>query len=237
MARWGSITCGFAWTRGRLFHEVGQADEIASEYLNELDAAIKMLLDQGLAVDIDMQADSAWKQRLATSDDFVEEYADFWRALARHWSALDPERVFFEILNEPELRDRYRWSGVQSKLADAIRQGAPRHTIIATGAHWSDDDDLVFLEPLRDNNVIYTFHFYQPQIFTHQGATWSVNYWHYLKGVPYPCRSPKAQKSSRGSARSGEPAGRSALRNGSLELRRASMRRSGRWPTGRRIGA
>jgi endoglucanase len=176
-----------------MFHE-GQADEIASEYLNELDAAIKMLLDQGLAVDIDMQADSAWKQRLATSDDFVEEYADFWRALARHWSALDPERVFFEILNEPELRDRYRWSGVQSKLADAIRQGAPRHTIIATGAHWSDDDDLVFLEPLRDNNVIYTFHFYQPQIFTHQGATWSVNYWHYLKGVPYPSEAESAKR-------------------------------------------
>ena len=167
-----------------MFHE-GQADQISSEYLNELDAAIKMLLDQKLAVDIDIQADSAFKQRLA-SDDFVEEYADFWRALARHWSALDPERVFFEILNEPELRDRYRWSGVQSKLADAIREGAPQHTIIATGAHWSDDDDLVFLEPLRDNNTIYAFHFYQPQIFTHQGATWSVNYWHYLKHVPYP---------------------------------------------------
>lgn len=99
---------------------------------------------------------------------------------------LDADRVFFEILNEPEGRDRYRWYGVEAKLAAAIREGAPEHTIIATGAHWSDDDDLVFLEPLRDANVIYAFHFYESHIFTHQGATWSANYWHELKGVPYP---------------------------------------------------
>lgn len=168
-----------------MFHEK-HADQIASDYLGDLDAALKMLLDQDLAVDIDVYADSDFKARLATDDEFVEEFADFWRALARHWSALDPDRVFFEILNEPGGRDRYRWYGVEANLAAAIREGAPRHTIIATGAHWSDDDDLVFLEPLRDPNVIYAFHFYEPHVFTHQGATWSTNYWHSLKGVPYP---------------------------------------------------
>lgn len=163
-----------------------QSDQIASDYLTQLDAALKMLLDQGLAVDIDIYADDDFKERLATHDEFVEEYADFWRALARHWAALDPDRVFFEILNEPGGNDRYRWYGVEAKLATAIREGAPHHTIIATGAHWSDDDDLVFLEPLRDPNVIYAFHFHEPHVFTHQGATWSTNYWHWLKGVPYP---------------------------------------------------
>jgi aryl-phospho-beta-D-glucosidase BglC (GH1 family) len=163
-----------------------QSDQIDSDYLTQLDAALRMLLDQGLAVDIDIYADADFKERLATDDEAVEEFADSWRALARHWSALDPDRVFFEILNEPGGKDRYRWYGVESKLATAIREDAPRHTIIATGAHWSDDDDLLFLEPLRDPNVIYTFHFYEPHVFTHQGATWSTNYWHSLKGVPYP---------------------------------------------------
>jgi len=168
-----------------MFHEK-QSEQIASDYLTELDTALQMLLDQGLAVDIDIYADADFKERLATDDESVEEYADFWRALARHWSTLDPDRVFFEILNEPGGKDRYRWYGVEAKLAAAIREGAPRNTIIATGAHWSDDDDLVFLEPLRDPNVIYAFHFYEPHVFTHQGATWSTNYWHSLKGVPYP---------------------------------------------------
>jgi endoglucanase len=173
-----------------------QSDQIASADLTNLDAAIKMLLDQGLSVDLSIYADDTFKQKLATDDDAVERFADFWRALAAHYANLDPDRVFFEILNEPEGRDRYRWYGVEAKLATAIREGAPQHTIIATGAHWSDDDDLLFLEPLRDPNVIYTFHFYEPHVFTHQGADWSVNYWHYLRGVPYPSDPERARKAA-----------------------------------------
>ena len=168
-----------------MFH-ARQADQITLEDLAYLDAAVKMILDRGLAVDINIFAGAEFKAKLASDDEFVEQFADFWRALARHFSDLDAERVFFEILNEPEGRDRYRWYGVEAKLGAAIREGAPQHTIIAAGAHWSDDDDLVFLEPLRDPNVIYAFHFYESHIFTHQGATWSSNYWHNLKGVPYP---------------------------------------------------
>ena len=46
--------------------------------------------------------------------------------------------------------------------------------------------ELLFLEPLRDANIIYNFHFYDPHIFTHQGATWSTNFQHYLTKLPYP---------------------------------------------------
>ena len=168
-----------------MFH-ARQADQIASDELAYLDAAVKMILDRGLAVEIDIFADEEFKAKLASDDEFVEQFADFWRALAAHYANLDADRVFFEILNEPEGRDRYRWYGVEAKLATAIREGAPGNTIIATGAHWSDDDDLVFLEPLRDANVIYAFHFYESHLFTHQGATWSSNFWHELKDVPYP---------------------------------------------------
>jgi len=91
------------------------------------------------------------------------------------------------------MRDRYRWWGAQAQIAAAIRAGAPRHTIIAAGARWSDDDDLVFQEPLRDPNIIYNFHFYEPHIFTHQGATWSEYYWHWLRGLPYPSTPESAE--------------------------------------------
>jgi len=169
-------------------------DEIPAEYFGYLDAAVKMILDQGLAVVIDAHPESDFKKRLAQDDSFVQEFADFWRALARHYSSWDSERLFFEILNEPEFSDRYRWYGVQSKLAAAIRDGAPKHTIIAAGARWSDDDELVFIEPLRDSNVIYNFHFYDPHIFTHQGATWGAYFWHWVKGLHYPSSPESAAK-------------------------------------------
>jgi endoglucanase len=155
------------------------------EYFGYLDAAMKMILDAGLAVELDMHPDSDFKARLK-DDDFVEQFADLWRTVALRYSSWDRDRVFFEILNEPEMRDSYRWYGVETKLATAIRQGAPAHTIIATGARWGDDDDMVFLEPLRDPNVVYVFHFYEPHVFTHQGANWGAYYWHWLKGLHYP---------------------------------------------------
>ncbi|MFI5102149.1 MAG: glycoside hydrolase family 5 protein [Terriglobales bacterium] len=163
-----------------------EPNKIPAEYLGYLDAAVRMILDHGLAVVIDLHPESDFKARLVKDDEFVEQFADFWRALAAHYSTWDADRVFLEILNEPEFKDRYRWLGVQMKLAAAIRAGAPAHTIIAAGARWSDEDDLVFQEPLRDPNIIYNFHFYEPHIFTHQGATWSAYYWHWLRGVRYP---------------------------------------------------
>jgi endoglucanase len=156
-----------------------------ADYLGSLDAALKLILDAGLAVELDVHPDSDFKARL-NDDNFVEEFAGFWRTLAKRYSSLDPERVFFEILNEPEMRDSFRWYGVETKLAAAIRQAAPVHTILAPGARWDDEDDLLFQEPLRDVNVIYVFHFYLPHLFTHQGATWSVYYWRWLKGLRYP---------------------------------------------------
>ena len=173
-------------------------EEIPAEYLGYLDAVVKMTLDRGLAVVIDLHPESEFKTRLAKDDNFVQEFADFWRVLARHYSTWDTERVFFEVLNEPEMSDRYRWYGVQTKLVAAIREGAPQHTMIAAGARWSDDDDLLFMEPLRDPNVIYTFHFYEPHIFTHQGATWSSYFWHWVKGLHYPSSPEAAAKVAAG---------------------------------------
>ena len=163
-----------------------QADSIPADYLAYLYAAVKMILDQGLAVIIDLHPDSDFKQKLVADDSFIEQFEDFWRSLARHYSSTNPDLVFFEILNEPEFRDRYRWEGVQSRLAAAIREGAPAHTIIVAGANWSSDSELLFIEPLRDLNIIYNFHFYDPHIFTHQGATWTTNFQHYLSDLPYP---------------------------------------------------
>jgi aryl-phospho-beta-D-glucosidase BglC (GH1 family) len=173
---------------------MNEPQKLPADYIASLDAAVKMLLDQGLVVVIDMHPQSDFKQRLTKEDTFVEQFADFWRAVAQHYSTWDPDRVIFEILNEPEFTDPYRWWGVQAKVAAAIREGAPKHTIIAAGARWSDDDDLIFQEPLRDPNIIYNFHFYEPHIFTHQGATWGEYYWHWLKELHYPSTPESAER-------------------------------------------
>jgi len=176
-----------------MFRE-GKADALASEYLGYLDEAVRSILADGLAVILDIHPDREFKSKLARDDGAVEQFADFWRAFAKHYGAFDPNLVFFEILNEPEVEDRYRWAGMQAKLAATIRAAAFQNTIIATGARWSADDDLLFVEPLRDANVIYSFHFYEPHIFTHQGANWAVDFWHFEHGLAYPSTPESAEK-------------------------------------------
>jgi endoglucanase len=173
-----------------------EPNKIPAEYLGYLDAAVKND-SRSRAGGCDRPASGERLQGAARERRRVcRAFADFWRALAAHYSAWDADRVFLEILNEPEFSDRYRWLGVQMKLAAAIRQGAPAHTIIAAGARWSNDDELVFQEPLHDPNIIYNFHFYEPQIFTHQGATWSAYYWHWLRGVRYPSTAESAERAA-----------------------------------------
>ena len=158
------------------------------EFLSRLDAAVDAMLANGLAVQIDLHPEEPYKAQLRTGNEAVDRLAMLWRRLAAHYATRDPERIFFEIMNEPEERDPYRWAGIQARVAAAIREAAPQNTIIATGPNYSDIVDLLAMHPLADGNVIYNFHFYDPHTFTHQGAGWGQPWWSYTHGIPYPAR-------------------------------------------------
>ena len=159
--------------------------EGSERVLAQLDKAIEGILATGLSVDIAVFPNSELKQQLQTQRG-VDDFISLWRFLAGHFAKFDPDHVFLEILNEPEVQDVYRWAGIQGRVVNAIRNTDPRHTIIATAGRWSGLDDLLQLEPVSDNNTIYTFHFYEPYQFTHQGATWGSSEWLYFKDIPYP---------------------------------------------------
>ncbi|MGA3371423.1 MAG: glycoside hydrolase family 5 protein [Terracidiphilus sp.] len=161
-------------------------DGLNAEFLGRLDKAVDTILADGLAVQVDLHPEDPYKQQLRTSDDAVDRLAALWRKLAARYASRDPERVFFEIMNEPEVFDSYRWAGIQARVAAAIREAAPKNTIIATGAGWSNIEDLLAQQPLPDGNVIYNFHFYDPHEFTHQGAGWGDPLWRYERAIPYP---------------------------------------------------
>jgi endoglucanase len=152
----------------------------------QLDKTVDRLTNSGLSVILDIHASETWKAAVTHGDDGPAKFFAFWAEFAGHFAKTDPERVYFEILNEPSMDDLYRWEGIQDRMVAVIRRAAPRHTIIATAAGWDHQDQVIALEPVRDDNVIYTFHDYDPMWFTHQGASWSTPAFAYLHGVPYP---------------------------------------------------
>jgi endoglucanase len=155
-------------------------------FMTELDKAVHEMLDHHLSVILDIHPSSEYKATLFQGSAGVNSFAGLWRALAAHFAPVDPDHIFFEIMNEPEQNDPYRWQGIQATVVDAIRQAAPQNTIIASGAHWSGLGDLMVLEPLADPNIIYTFHDYEPFPFTHQGATWTSPEVRPERAIPYP---------------------------------------------------
>jgi endoglucanase len=157
-----------------------------TDFMRELDSTVHAMLDHHLSVIIDIHPRSDYKATLFQGSQGVNSFAGLWRALAAHFAPFDPEHVFFEIMNEPEQNDPYRWQGIQSVVVSAIRQAAPDNTIIASGAHWSGLGDLMVLEPLADPNILYTFHDYDPFPFTHQGATWTSPEVRPERAIPYP---------------------------------------------------
>ncbi len=166
-----------------------------TQNLQYLDDALNKIEAHDLSVIIDLSPGDNFKERLANDDAFVTSAAQFWKALAAHLSTRDPEQVFLETLNEPafgyflqntSIDPVQRWNEVQGKLLTAMREGAPNNTLIAKGYDWDGIDGLKALTPVEDPNVVYNFHFYEPMVFTHQGADWMDEEFSYLHDLPYP---------------------------------------------------
>jgi endoglucanase len=108
-----------------------------------------------------------------------------WEQLARHFKDRG-HYIIYEVLNEPHHIPDERWGEIQGKTIDAIRKIDEKRVIIAGGTGYNSIEKLFSIPEYKDTNLIYTFHFYDPHLFTHQGATWGNPSLASLKGVPFP---------------------------------------------------
>ena len=154
-------------------------------HLQWLEEALRLLTSRGLVVVIDYHDES---RAIESGPGAVEALERTWSTLATHITrTTSPRQVLLEIFNEPVFdKDPDGWFPIRHRLAKAIRAAAPLHTIVAGGPGWSSLDGLLRGGPLADDNVLYTFHFYEPFEFTHQGAPWVEGPVGRSSGVRYP---------------------------------------------------
>ena len=93
-----------------------------------------------------------------------------WSVLAERYG--DNEMTMLEILNEPTARDSAVWDRVKDEMFWHIRKAAPKSTIVVGSNKWNSACEFAHLTPMEDDNVLYSFHFYNPVVFTHQKAPW-----------------------------------------------------------------
>ncbi len=97
--------------------------------------------------------------------------------------------IYYEILNEPHGISDQQWNKIQLDVLNSIRAIDTTHTVIVGPANWNSYNNLSAMPVYADTNLIYTFHFYDPFVFTHQGASWTDPSMVSLKGVPFPYNS------------------------------------------------
>ena len=109
-----------------------------------------------------------------------------WKEIAARYKNTNPDKVFFELRNEPHDIKAEEWRAQAEEIIKAIRPIVPNHTLIVGFHDWNSRAALIDSKPFTDANIIYTFHYYDPFLFTHQGATWSSPGLAEMKSVPFP---------------------------------------------------
>jgi endoglucanase len=168
--------------------------------------SVRMINRAGLKVIVDMHLIPAGGSRKNGMAEVMDEpqtfdrYVDMVRKMARTLAGEDPQKVAFELMNEPivdcDSDGTSLWPDRQQKLFAAARSSATKLTLVLTGGCYSAASSLEKIDPkaIPGDNVIWTFHSYDPFLLTHQGATWAGDFIPYVTGLPYPLTAvPKAQ--------------------------------------------
>ena len=169
-----------------------------ADLMGALSAAIDQALAAGLRVLVNMQANAATHHY--TPDAFYGSdraplfpaYRDLVADLARLCARKGADRVALEPVNEPpQACGALAWDRVQAALLAAARKAGPSLPLVPTGPRGSLVPGLTALDPAplaRFAPLLYTFHFYEPYLFTHQGAPWMTSepFYRWLNAVPWP---------------------------------------------------
>ncbi len=158
----------------------------ACERIQFLDQVIKKAISVDLDVIVDFHPNPQYTHQIIGNEQAAEKYFRLWAQIADHYGKMDADHILLEVMNEISAPEEYSWLGTLEESIRTIRNHAPNSTILVQGAGFSNIPDLVRLPTLSDPNLIYDFHYYEPHIFTHQGATWGLEWWTDLRDLPFP---------------------------------------------------
>ncbi len=172
------------WAKGDL--------RIQPDRLQAIDRAIALIEAEKLGVILDLHPT---RRLQLESQPYGADYQNIemiWKTLSDRYRK-NSQMIAYEILNEPLVENPALWHDIAERLVALIRQVDSLHTVIVPAHGSSGVGELLSFRPIVGDRLLYTFHFYAPLVFTHQGATWLENYAS-LKNIPYPSEGSPDEK-------------------------------------------
>lgn len=114
-----------------------------------------------------------------------DRFVGLWLEFEKRYA--DDNSIAFELLNEVRDIDARLWNDLAERVINEIRQTNKERKIIIGSTCGNYPDTLKLLKVFDDENVIYTFHLYDPCEFTHQRGVLHAANMFYNRVMEYPC--------------------------------------------------
>lgn len=142
---------------------------IDGDFLNRVEWAVNQALSRDMNVVMNVHH---YEEMAVNPRDHRERWLAIWRQVADHFRN-HSENLVFELLNEPNgPLTAALWNDFLDAAIPVIRETNPTRNLIVGPVSWNNTNALPQLQLPDDDNLIVTVHFYEPFMFTHQGAEW-----------------------------------------------------------------
>ena len=175
-----------------------QTPDIRDRLIADIADAVTLINGEGLKVIVDLHAMPAGGNRQTGTKEILgdaaifDTYLESVRQIGAVLKDRDPTLVAFELFNEPVIdcdeEGTNLWPDMLKRAFAAARASTLKTTLILSGACWGSAEALAKINPAEfpDDNLIWSFHSYEPFLFSHQGATWAGDFAPHVFGLPFP---------------------------------------------------
>ncbi|WP_139309880.1 glycoside hydrolase family 5 protein [Teredinibacter haidensis] len=177
---------GMNLVRFYLNYRTLEADDNPYHYLDDgwgwIDTNIEWARQHGVYLILNMHVPQGGFQSHGTGWDLwrkpelQDRLIAMWKAIAERYKN-ESVILGYDLVNEPGVpKSKDEWKLLAQRLVDSIRKVDTNHPIIVERVNsinkkWINDKDMNFFR-LKGDNIIYTFHTYDPYYYTHQGIPW-----------------------------------------------------------------
>lgn len=123
---------------------------------------------------------------LLTDENKKTDFLIFWRQMTKWLLDRRTPEICFELFNEISDVTGYLWRSLYKEAIKEIRQIDENRPILVGSNNQNSIEFLKELDLVGDDKVFYNFHYYEPQIFTHQKADFSEEFREFHETITYP---------------------------------------------------
>ncbi|MBT6004151.1 MAG: glycoside hydrolase family 5 protein, partial [Prolixibacteraceae bacterium] len=147
---------------------------VSTVWLNRIEQVVEWGLSRDMFIVINSHHDNWIKDNYSEAN--KARFDSIWTQIADRFKD-KPEKLIFEVLNEPHGLNKTQNDDMHARILSIIRKTNPTRLVIFQGHNWGSSEDLLEAAIPDDDYIIGSFHSYDPWPFGLEGTgTFGGNY-------------------------------------------------------------